>query len=389
MSSPDVLQSSEPRYGWLSKLVDSVFAATAIGAACWLLLSYAPFFGSAANELAMLLLEKLRFWIVGPIVGVAYAAYWQWRESRGAFPTARRHAQAMAIVRYVVAWMIAQYGFIKVVGIQFYLGLNWQDRPLDQLNGFMLAWYYFYRSRALVLTIAAVEISGSALLLFPRTTLLGAALLLPLMVNVTLTDYLYGILGPAPTALFLTAGLVYLVAPHRKRIAQLLFQSVSDVRDTTRSTWAVGRRVAVLLFAFLAAAVYVTPIGKKKVDTLLAGKWKVDRQTVNGRLLSPDSWKDDTTNSIWSNLYLEDGYFTVSSHPYLFDPARTRWGNYTYDAAQRSMTVTFPDSVAGRLSVDTLAGDRMAVHGVLNRDTVALSLTRVKPVKTYRMYWDW
>jgi len=45
--------------------------------------------------------------------------------------------------------------------------------------------------------------------------------------------------------------------------------------------------------------------------------------------------------------------------------------------------------VAGTLSVDTLAGDRMAVHGVLNRDTIALSLTRVKPMKTYRVYWDW
>ena len=50
------------------------------------------------------------------------------------------------------------------------------------------------------------------------------------------------------------------------------------------------------------------------------------RQTVNGRLISPDSWKDDTTVSVWSNVYLEDGYFTVSSHPYVFDPARTKWG---------------------------------------------------------------
>ena len=93
------------------------------------------------------------FWVIGPLLGVAYAAYWHARETRGDFPSARRHAQARATVRYVVAFLIAHYGFTKVVGVQFYLGLNWQDRPASELNGFMLTWYYFYRSRALVLTI--------------------------------------------------------------------------------------------------------------------------------------------------------------------------------------------------------------------------------------------
>ena len=53
------------------------------------------------------------------------------------------------------------------------------------------------------------------------------------------------------------------------------------------------------------------------------------------------------------------------------------------------MAVTLPDSVKANFTIDTLAGDHMAVHGLLNRDTVALSLTRVKPVKWYRVYWDW
>jgi hypothetical protein len=389
MSSSAVTEGSDPRFGLLSKLADSVFAATAVGIACWHLLSYAPVFGQAAGDMSITLITRAPFWVVGPVVGVAYAAYWQWREARGAFPTARRHAQAMALVRYVVAWIIAGYGFTKVVGVQFYIGLNWQDRPVDQLNGFMLTWYYFYRSRALVLTIAAFEILGAALLLFPRTMLLGVAVLMPVMVNVVLTDYYYGILGPAPAALFLTAALVYLVAPHRERIANLLFQRMPEADGTTRSASSTVLRVAVLLLAFVTSAIWVTPIGKAKVDTILSGKWRVDRQTVNGRPVSPDSWQEDTTVSVWSNLYLEDGYFTVSSHPYVFDPARTKWGKYTYDSARRSMTVTFPDSVSGTLTVDTLAGNRMAVRGLLNRDTVALSLTRVKPMKIYRVYWDW
>jgi hypothetical protein len=389
MSAPALREHTDRSFGFPTKLVDSVFAATAVGIAWWQLLSYSSLFGETASRMSYALLDRFPFWAVGPVAGVAYAAYWQWREKRGEFPTARRHAQAMAIVRYVVAWIIAGYGFNKVVGIQFYLGLNWQDRPVSELNGFMLTWYYFYRSRALVLIIAALEILGSALLLVPRTTLLGAAVLMPVMVNVTLTDYLYGILGPAPAALFLTASLVYLVSPHRERIARLLFPPTPEPRVTTRSAPIAALRVAVLLLAFFSAAVWVTPINKEKPDMLLSGKWKVNRQSVNGRLLPVDGWKEDTTRAVWSNLYLEDGYFTVSSNPYVFDPAHAKWGNYTYDAGRRSMAVTFPDSVTGRLIVDTLTGDRMALHGLLNRDTVALSLTRVKPLKWYRVYWDW
>jgi hypothetical protein len=79
----------------------------------------------------------------------------------------------------------------------------------------------------------------------------------------------------------------------------------------------------------------------------------------------------------------------VSGHPHLFDPKRVRWGKYTYDEPRRSVAVKFGEQEAGTLTVDTLAGDHMALRGTLNGDTVALSLTRVKPMKSYRRYWSW
>jgi hypothetical protein len=79
----------------------------------------------------------------------------------------------------------------------------------------------------------------------------------------------------------------------------------------------------------------------------------------------------------------------VSAHPHLFDPTRVRWGRYTYDEQSRSVAVKFGEKEAGSLRVDTLAGVHMALHGTLDGDTVALSLTRVKPMKTYRVYRGW
>jgi hypothetical protein len=389
MSTATPLAHDDVHLGFPTKLADSVFAATALTVACWRLLSYAPLLGDAAGDASLVFIRRFPFWAVGALLGVAYAAYWHARERRGAFPSARRHAQAMTLVRYVVAWIVAGYGFDKVLGIQFYLGINWQDRPVSELNGFMLTWYYFYRSRALVLLIAALEIGGAALLLFPRTVLLGAAVLLPVMVNVTLTDFLYDIRGPAPAALYLTLALAYLVWPHRARIAALLFRSAPARSSVGRPASVTVLRVAVLALAFLSAAVWVTPIGKEKEDTLLAGKWRVDRQVVNGTVTAPDAWLRDTTTSAWSNVYIEDGYFTVSGHPDLFDPKRVRWGRYRYDVPRRRVALKFGEQEAGTLTVDTLVRDHMAMHGTLNGDTVALSLTRVKPTKMYRVYWDW
>ena len=375
--------SSLPR-----KLADSVFAATALGLAAWDLSELANLFGPKAGAASFALTDRLPFWIVGPLLGVVYALHWHARERGGAVTTARRHERARTIVRYVLAFIIAGYGFSKVVGIQFYLGMNWQDRPVSELNGFMLTWYYFYRSHTLVLIIAALEIGGAALLLLPRTTLLGAAVLLPVMVNVSLTDFLYDIRGPAYAALYMTLALGYLVWPYRERIAQLLFHSTPS-SGAMRATSAAVLPVAVLLLAFLSRAVWVTPLGKKEVDVVHAGKWRVDRQVVNGRVIAPDRWAPDTSTSTWFNLYMEDGYLTVSAEPRVFDPKRVRWLNYDYDASTRSLAVKLNDKDVGRLSVDTLAGDHMALRGVMDGDTVALSLTRVKPLKSPRVYWGW
>ena len=66
-----------------------------------------------------------------------------------------------------------------------------------------------------------------------------------------------------------------------------------------------------------------------------------------------------------------------------------KWGRYSFDEPSRSVAVKFGEKEAGSLRVDTLAGDHMALRGTLDGDTVALSLTRVKPMKTYRVYWGW
>jgi hypothetical protein len=112
-------------------------------------------------------LYRHSFWLFGLLNAIGYTV----RTGTGKikekfFVYQKRQVYCRAVLRYSLCYVIAGYGFTKVLGIQFYLGINWRDMPLEQLNGFFLTWYYFYYSRPLVLIIAFLEITSSVLLLF-------------------------------------------------------------------------------------------------------------------------------------------------------------------------------------------------------------------------------
>jgi hypothetical protein len=332
------------------------------------------------------------FWLFGLLFGIGYSTFWHSQEKTEPFPAGKRQAYCRAILRYSLCYIIAGYGFGKLLGIQFGLTMNMQDVPLDQLNGFFLTWYYFYYSRPFTLIIAFFEITGSVLLLFRRTTLLGVFILVPVMTNVTLIDYFYGVPGPFKYALFMTGGLIYLLSLHGERLEQLLLHTVDYLPKISNKTPTNLLRLAILVLAFLSVLQWITPMRKEKTDTTLQGKWKVEQQTVNGNPVSPGAWEKDATVSVWSNLYLEEGYFTVSVHPYVFDPKKAKFGTYSHNALKKELTVKFSErgkEEVVNFTVDSTEADRMTLSGTLKGDRATLSLARVKPLKTYRLYLDW
>jgi hypothetical protein len=212
------------------------------------------------------------------------------------------------------------------------------------------------------------------------------------MTNATLTDYFYNISGPFIYALFMTGGLTYLLLLHWERLEQLLFHTADYLPKISNKTAANLLRLAIIVLAFLSQLQWVTPLRKERFDTVLQGKWKVEQQTVNGNPIPPDAWEKDTTVSVWSNLYLEDGYFTASTHPYFFDPKKAKFGTYSYNVLKKDLTVKFSErgkEEVVNFTVDSAEADTMTLSGTLKGDRAILSLTRVKPLKTYRPYLDW
>ncbi|MBQ4822559.1 hypothetical protein [Aquimarina sp. MMG016] len=92
-------------------------------------------------------------------------------------------------IRYFVAFFIFIYGAAKP--LQFGTKENLPDIPVSEMTGMELMWSFFGYSTELPIIIGILQVSGSLLLLFSRTKIIGILLLLPIMANIVLFDLFY------------------------------------------------------------------------------------------------------------------------------------------------------------------------------------------------------
>jgi uncharacterized membrane protein YphA (DoxX/SURF4 family) len=72
--------------------------------------------------------------------------------------------------RYLIAYLIITYGFAKLNGAQFNTLDSELDRPIRDISGFTLTWYFFGYSKVYGTFIALVQVAGCIMLMFRRTT---------------------------------------------------------------------------------------------------------------------------------------------------------------------------------------------------------------------------
>jgi len=117
----------------------------------------------------------------------------------------------------------------------------------------------------------------------------------------------------------------------------------------------------------------------------IVGKWKVNKQMINGKMIPENAWKNDTTVSAWSNLYFEHaGMCAVSSNPYYFSQKSGFEGGYSYNTDNHQLEIDF-DVEKNKVeifkaSVDYLKADSMHLKGVYKKDTISLYLSKVKNI---------
>lgn len=80
------------------------------------------------------------------------------------------------------------YGSSKLAHLQFHMNQALAQRPIASLTGYELTWFYYGYSRTYACVLGLTQVFGATLLLFRKTALLGAIVMLPVMINILLID---------------------------------------------------------------------------------------------------------------------------------------------------------------------------------------------------------
>lgn len=114
------------------------------------------------------------------------------------------HYFTYTFCRYFLATMIISYAFAKIFETQFISQPSVYDKPIGNLSGFELTWFYYGYSYWYGLIIASTQIISSLLLFFRQTTRIGSIIFLTFMINILLMDFAYDIDGAKGMAVVLT-----------------------------------------------------------------------------------------------------------------------------------------------------------------------------------------
>ena len=95
------------------------------------------------------------------------------------------------LARYALAALMMSFGMLKMLGMQFNTVrpfATWAQ-PLERLSGQQISWAFMGHSPVFQFILGVFEFVPALLLLFRRTTLVGALLLLPMTLGVFLVNF--------------------------------------------------------------------------------------------------------------------------------------------------------------------------------------------------------
>lgn len=126
------------------------------------------------------------------------------------------------LVRYTLAFTLFSYGFAKVFPLQFgHPGFMKMIEPYGEFTPMGVLWNFMGASRPYIIFSGSAEVLGGLLLLFRRTTTLGAMISASVMLNVAALNFCYDVpVKLYSTNLFLMA--LFLIAPDARRLIDVL-----------------------------------------------------------------------------------------------------------------------------------------------------------------------
>lgn len=133
--------------------------------------------------------------------------------------------------RWIAAILCILYGFAKINGSQFTVLDSELTKPLGQVSGFWLTWYFFGYSTVYGTAIALLQIAAGILLIVPRTALAGALLLLPIATNIVLIDIFFGVdIGGTLAGVVLLLCVMLTIGPYLLQLRKAILLETQPTR---------------------------------------------------------------------------------------------------------------------------------------------------------------
>ncbi len=133
-------------------------------------------------------------------------------------------------LRIYVCITLSTYGIGKIVNGQFYQKGNFPESvlstPVSDLSGFDLAWTFFGHSRFYVFFIGISQLVGGFLLIFNKTKLIGAGILIPILLNIIVIDYAFNISWGAMTSAILYFLSLCFILFYNRNYVIVIFQNL-------------------------------------------------------------------------------------------------------------------------------------------------------------------
>ncbi|WP_184549104.1 hypothetical protein [Mucilaginibacter sp. FT3.2] len=363
------------RSSWFNKFFECLFLYVALVSGLYMAIStfFYKYFSSFDNS------KHVKYFLYAGgfflLLAVAYSIYWHRKEKSSGFNSGIRHAWFRGVMRYFIAYEIAVYGFAKILQTQFSRVYSRDDIPVGDLTGFELTWNYFGHSYTFAVILGLLQIGGSIMLLFRRTTLLGACILLPVMVNIVLLNIFYEISnGAFVNSLIFTAGLSYIIILRWADLKILLFQKVDHLPPVKLGFLKPIIKVMTIAFAFY--SLYRLVVAEP--PSAFEGKWKIYELTQNGKDNTRRDWQ--TNPRAWHTIYIEQhGELNFSSNPFIFEREQAWHGSYTYNAPNKTLNIIFyngPQTDTTKVKISGYTGKMMQWDMIYYADTIRMKLLK-------------
>lgn len=291
------------------------------------------------------------------------------------------HAGLRVYVRYVLAGSMLSYGFIKVFPAQFPPPLPVRlIQPYGDSSPMALLWTFMGYSAGYVIFTGVVEVLGGALLLWRRTTTLGALIVAGVMTQVAALNYAYDVpVKQYSTMLVLMA--LFIAAPDLRRVADVLVLNratspvdLGPAYKTRRQRIAARVIKVAAVLALLGTSVKdgleaYFAVGHGRPEPPIYGAWKTEEQTIGGAV--PPLLVTD--ERLWRQAAFT-GYIAMI---YAWDGARKVY-RMEYDAERRELKLTdFKTEETSTLVVTRPDPLQMTVEGTLDGEAMTIRLKRI------------